>query len=337
MDIDFPELEAPELDNSHVHTVSVVIPVFSGHASLIALIDELEIMSTCQVSPRGHRYQIAECLLVWDGGISEGQETVRTLAKEKPWVRVVWLSRNFGQHAATLAGMSSSGSQWVITMDDDGQHNPAFIGVLLDVAFDSHAQLVYASPTGARPHSITRNVSSGVSRWLFRRISGDTPIQDFHSFRLISGEVARSTAAYTGTGVYLDVALSWVVSKVATCPIPMRTNQGRRSGYKLSGLVSHFTKLVISSGTKPLLLVSIMGALFFTVGILYSLWIFVNLMSGAATPEGWTSSFIATLLVGGLILFSLGVIAQYMRVTVDMSLGKPLYVVTRDPDRNFIE
>jgi hypothetical protein len=77
--------------------------------------------------------------------------------------------------------------------------------------------------------------------------------------------------------------------------------------------------------------VSIIGFVFFAIGVLYSIWVVANRLFGETAPEGWTSSFIATLIVGGLILFSLGIIAQYLRAAVNMSLGKPLYVVVKTP------
>ena len=309
--------------------MSVVIPVFDGAATLFPLLQELEPLTKSSVTPGGTPFTVDEVLLVWDGGTKASAEAADQLASDYPWVRVIWLSRNFGQHAATLAGMSSAGGRWVVTMDEDGQHNPAAIGDLLDVALTQEAQLVYAAPANARPHSFARNTSSGLARWFFRRVTGDSAITNFHSFRLIDGEVARGTAAYTGPGVYLDVALSWVVARVATCRVVMRDEGRPASNYSTRRLIQHFGRLVVSSGTRPLMWVSIIGFVFFAIGVLYSIWVVANRLFGETAPEGWTSSFIATLIVGGLILFSLGIIAQYLRAAVNMSLGKPLYVVVK--------
>jgi len=317
------------VSSEQVQRLSVVIPVFDGAATLPELLTELKDLTSVSTTPGGSSFEINEVLLVWDGGSKASAEVAARLADEYPWVHVVWLSRNFGQHAATLAGMSSSGGQWVVTMDEDGQHDPAAIGTLLDVALEQEAQLVYAAPTNPRPHGLTRNAGSALARWFFRRITGDTAISNFHSFRLIDGEVARGTAAYTGPGVYLDVALSWVVARVATYPVAMRDEGRPASNYSTRRLIQHFGRLVVSSGTRPLAWVSIIGFVFFTIGVLYSIWVVANRLFGEAAPEGWTSSFIATLIVGGLILFSLGIIAQYLRAAVNMSLGKPLYVVVK--------
>ena len=109
----------------------------------------------------------------------------------------------------------------------------------------------------------------------------------------------------------------------------MRDEGRPASNYSTRRLIQHFGRLVVSSGTRPLMWVSIIGFVFFAIGVLYSIWVVANRLFGETAPEGWTSSFIATLIVGGLILFSLGIIAQYLRAAVNMSLGKPLYVVVK--------
>lgn len=321
--------------NASVTEISVVIPVYNGATTLGSLIQELEMSSQACVSPAGKSFRISEVLLVWDGGSQASAEAIRKEVAQYPWVRAVWLSRNFGQHAATLAGMSSSGGEWVVTMDEDGQHDPSYIGAMLDTAMLEKCQLVYAAPSTGRPHGFLRNSGSAAARGLFKVLIGDSKFDQFHSYRLILGEVARGTAAYTGPGVYLDVALSWVVSSSSTCPVPMRAEGRAASSYSFRKLLSHFGRLLISSGTRPLAIVSVIGFVFFIAGILYSIWVLAQSVFSDATPEGWASSFIATLVVGGLILFALGVIAQYLRTAVNMSLGKPLYVVVKDPKQHF--
>ena len=313
----------------------MVIPIYNGGTTLQSLMSEIEPLTKQQRTAQGFVYIVSEVLLVWDGGSSDSAARLREISADFEWARPIWLSRNFGQHAATLAGMSSTSSEWVVTLDEDGQHDPAFIGQLLESALTESAQLVYAAPTNGRPHGTFRNLSSASARWMFNRLVGESNIDQFHSYRLMLGEVARGTAAYTGPGVYLDVALSWVVSSSTVTPVPMR-NEGRAaSSYSFKKLLAHFGRLVISSGTRPLIFVSIIGFVFFMLGILFSLWVLFQRLFTDNIPQGWTSSFVATLVVGGLTLLSLGVIAQYLRTAVNMSLGKPLYVVVEDPKKHF--
>lgn len=316
-------------------SVSVVIPVYRGEATLPNLIEELAALHEPQTTPQGRVFSIAEVLLVWDRGPGGSDATIRVLDAQYDWVRPVWLSRNFGQHAATLAGMTSSGGEWIVTMDEDGQMDPAFIGGMLDTAYEQGAQLVYAEPTNPPPHGALRNAGSKIAKGLFVRFLADRSFEEFNSYRLVLGEVGRSVAAYTGAGVYLDVALSWVVADVSTSPVTMRS-EGREAGnYSYRRLFGHFGRLIISSGTKPLFFVTFVGIAFVILGGLAALWVLYQSIAVDLPVSGWASMFIALMVVGGAVMMSLGIIAQYIGAATNMSLGKPLYVVVRDPLQTF--
>jgi len=313
----------------------VVVPVYRGEATLPGLIQELASLHEPSATPSGRAFQVSEVLLVWDRGPGRSDEVIRDLAARHPWVRPVWLSRNFGQHAATLAGMTSSGGDWIVTIDEDGQMDPADIGPMLDAAYANQAQLVYAEPMNPPPHGALRNAGSRMAKTIFVRFLADQEFAAFNSFRLVQGEIGRSVAAYTGTGVYLDVALSWVVARVATCPVHLRS-EGRPAGsYNYRRLFGHFGRLVVSSGTKPLVFVSAIGSAFVVLGAIATLWVLARALFGSVPVSGWASIFIALMVVGGAVMLSLGIIAQYIGATTNMSLGRPLYVVVRDPAETF--
>ena len=312
------------------HLVSVVVPVYRGEHHLADLVAELEPYTKSSLSPAGRPFRVTEVLLVHDCGPDRSPEVMRDLAARYDFVRTIWLSRNFGQHAATLAGMASAGGEWIATLDEDGQHDPGYLGDLLDVAVDAGARVVYAQPTNAPPHSAFRNLTSRTAKRLVRLLSGGADASAFQSYRLVLGEIGRSVAAYAGSGVYLDVAMGWVTGPYAQCPVELRSEGDRPSGYSTRRLMSHFWRLVLSSGTRGLRLVSILGAVFGLGGVALAVGLGVARLAGGATPQGWTSTIVTVLLGTGAILFSLGVIAEYIGIAVNMAMGKPLYLIVGD-------
>src|SRR5690349_20113754 len=100
--------------------------------------------------------------------------------------------------------MASTVSEYVVTMDEDGQQPPAAIGTMLDRAIEERSQLVYAWPTNPPPHALWRNFASRAAKWIFVKLLGNPQIGHFNSFRLIEGQIARGVAAYGGGNVYLD-------------------------------------------------------------------------------------------------------------------------------------
>ena len=315
--------------------VSIVIPVYRGEETLPELMREILPLTQEQTTAQGRKFHVGEVLLVWDRGPGRSDEVIRKLAQEFEWVKPVWLSRNFGQHAATLAGMTSSGGDWIVTMDEDGQQDPLFIAHMIDAAYERQAQLVYGTPTSPPAHGKIRNLGSKTAKKLFTNFLADQEFADFNSYRLVLGEVGRSVAAYTGNGVYLDVALSWVVADVTSCPVIAREEGRAADNYNYRRLFSHFGRLIISSGTKPLALVSWLGVFFVFIGGLVSVWVLWQRITGGLAIAGWASTFVALMVIGGAILLSLGIVAQYVGAATNMSLGKPLYVVVRDPASTF--
>lgn len=304
--------------------------MYQGERTLPTLVRELVALVAPTTTADGSIFRIDEILLVHDNGPDRSAAVIREMAREHAVVRPVWLSRNFGQHPATLAGIASSGGDWIVTMDEDCQHDPADIGPMLDTALREQADVVYAKPTNAPPHGALRNFASAFAKRMLRSASDRGAMTDFHSYRLMLGDVGRSLAAYAGVGVYIDVALQWVAGKVTTHPARMREEIGRPSGYRWRSLLSHFWRMVLTSGTRGLRAVSLMGAFLASCGILLAVTVVIVKLGWGISAPGWSSLMTAQLVIGGAVLFSLGVIAEYVGIVVNMAMGKPPYLVVSD-------
>jgi polyisoprenyl-phosphate glycosyltransferase len=323
----------PSEPSKDPHRISIVVPVYQGERTLRALVDEILPLTQQAETPGGRPMVVEEVLLVFDHGPDGSAEVIRELVRKHDVVRGVWLSRNFGQHPATLAGMASSGGEWIVTMDEDGQHDPAAIGGLLDTALDRQSSLVYAKPTNVAPHGLWRNTASRGSKWIIAKaLSADNTV-DYQSFRLVLGEVGRSVAAYAGSEAYLDVALGWIAGEVTTSPVTLREEVDRRSGYRLRTLLSHFWRMVLSSGTKGLRLVSFIGIAFAVLGLVLVAYVLASyvLFDANTVVRGWASTMVVLLFGFGATLFSLGIVAEYVGVNVKTAMGKPPYLIVADP------
>jgi glycosyltransferase involved in cell wall biosynthesis len=321
-----------EAANQYVHDVAIVIPVYQGERTLDALVDELVPLTHVGRTPSGRFFEVVEIVLVHDRGPDNSDQVIRRLSRaHQQVVRPLWLSRNYGQHAATMAGMASTSASWIVTMDEDGQHDPADISRLLDTALDQQVPLVYARSTNPPPHGRLRNSSSRTAKWLATKVLVSGDLGDYSSFRLVVGEVGRSVAAYSGHGTYLDVAFSWVVSSSATCAVRLREEGDRRSGYRWRSLASHFWRLVLTSGTRPLRVVSLLGVVLSLGGLAYAAYVIVMRLRSDVQVQGWASVIVAVLLANGVVLFSLGVISEYVGVAVRMAMGRPAYLILSDP------
>ncbi|NHQ59183.1 glycosyltransferase [Chlorobium sp. BLA1] len=319
---------------THKHLVSLVIPVYAGKKTLPLLMEEILPLTFEQRSPNGNQYIICEVLLVHDCGPDASDRIIEELSAEYQFVRPVWLTRNFGQHAATLAGMASATGDWIATIDEDGQQAPGDIGLLLDRALAESQQVVYAQPIMPPPHGWLRNLLSRTAKGIAHKLLDSPNSGQFNSFRLIDGEIGRILAAYCGNGIYLDVALSWIAGRIGYCPVMLRHEMARPSGYSYMKLLAHFWHMIIALGTRPLRFITIMGL--FSVAIAASLagYVIFLKMFGDMPIQGWTSLIITIAFFSGCILTALGVIAEYLALSLTIAMGKPLYMVSTKPTRS---
>ncbi|MCX0274510.1 glycosyltransferase [Nocardia zapadnayensis] len=312
--------------------ISVVVPVYRGEQTVTALVRELDALGVPTATPGGIDFRVAEIVLVHDHGPDRSDLVLQRLAREYPQVRVIWLSRNYGQDAATIAGLAAARGRWVVTMDEDGQHDPACLAAFLDAAYRDRADLVYSRPTNTRPHGALRNFTSRGAKLVLATLFAFPASTRFESFRLIRGDIGRRLAEVAANGAYLDVALTWVVGRTATVPVLLRTEGRAESGYNYRRLFSLFWKMVLCTGTRGLRLVSLLGVTLALAGaVLAGVVIYTALTGDGADPEGWASIIVVLLLCSGAVLFSLGLIAEYLGVVLHILVGKPLYLTVESP------
>lgn len=313
-------------------TLSVVVPVYRAGPGLDAVVRELLDVATSFAVADGVQLDLDEIVLVCDNPRlpAETRAALRALEDLDPRVRTIWLARNFGQHPATIAGIVSTNGDWVVTMDEDGQHDPAHIPAMLLTTAEAGATLTYARPTNPPPHGRARNLASRSAKRLFRRLSGAGV--DFHSFRLLEGSIARSACAYIGENVYLDVALRWSCGDAAICPLSMRQELNEESSYDFRSLIRHFWRMVVSTGTRPLRLIAMGGVVVAVLGVVVAAIVLQRRLSGAFPAPGWTSVMVALLILVGGLFISLAVVAEYVGFAVRNTIGKPLYVTADHVD-----
>lgn len=315
--------------SQHPHTISVVIPIYRAESTLCSLVEEINALQELFLN-HSPSIVLKEIILVHDCGPDASDRVMRLLASEFRIVKNVWLARNSGQHAATLAGMASSSGDWIVTIDEDGQHDPSAIPGMLDCALATKADLVYGHPANLPPHGFLRNFASRLTKKVVLPFLTGGRLQYFSSYRLVLGEAGRSLAAFASNDVYFDIALSWVTRTAVTHEVQMRDERRTESGYSKRSLMSHFIRLVLSAGTRPLRIASVLGGGTFIVGLLMAGAVVVGKIWFGFTVVGWASMFSLLLMIGGLILLVLGIIAEYVGLLVRTAIGRPSYVIIND-------
>lgn len=319
-------------------SVSAVVPVYAGKAYLERLVGGFDALRS-QWADAGAPLELAEVILVDDCGIDGSAELADQLASTHAWVVSLHLSRNSGQHAATIAGILHSSGDWVVTLDEDLQHPPERIPDMLRKAVESGGDIIYAQAKSSVHQTLSRDMSSRGTKRLIAWLSGNKNISYFNSFRLVRGSVARAAASVCSHDTYFDIVLSWFTERVH--PIAMDLKDERfirtgKSGYRMRTLISHARRLIFTGQLKILRLGALLGLTVVVVSMFAALGVLVSkvLYPSSMAVVGWTSLFLTVSFFGGLITLMLGLVMEYMSTLMLRSNGRPLFfTVDRASDR----
>jgi glycosyltransferase involved in cell wall biosynthesis len=327
---------------SQILGVTTVTPVYAGRDYLPELIEKLEkVRESWQTA--GCPMRLIESIFVDDGSRDGSAEVLEQVLDEKKWVRLVSLSRNFGQHPATVAGVLHSSGDWVITLDEDLQHDPAYMEKMLEKAATTSSDVVYVNSEKGVHQAPLRDWTSHAFKAVVAWATESRHTKIFSSFRLMRGGVGRAAGSVCTHEAYFDVVLGWFTDRMESLRIPLkdvRFVEKGQSGYTFRMLLSHGRRMVISSQTKLLRLGAVIGFLAMALAVVSGTQLFVGkLIDPDAIPvRGWTSLFLTVLFFGGLLAVLVGIVLEYIRVILLHFQGKPtFFVVDRSSDRVLVE
>ncbi len=266
-----------------------------------------------------------ELLLVDDASPDNTWEVLQRLQAEFPGqVRIIQLMRNFGQHNATMCGLRHARGQYIITMDDDGQHPPEEIPKLIEALERTGADVVYGVPRSRR-HAWWRNLGSwAVVR--FFQIALRTRVVP-SSFRIMRREVAEAITRYPYHFTHIDGLILWNTTRIAQVEVEHRPRANGRSGYSLGKLLLLALNVFTNFSLLPLQVASVLGLLAAAGGLaLGAAYLLLYLLGRIAVP-GYASMIVAVLVLGGLQLLALGILGEYLgRVHLNLN-QRPQYTI----------
>lgn len=312
-------------------SISTVTPVYAGANYIELLIAELESLRDTWINEDAPVI-LNESIFVDDGSIDDSSRILDKIAERYDWIHVIHLSRNFGQHPATIAGILYSSSEWIVTLDEDLQHHPKNIKYLFESVVYGGYDVVYAHP-GATVHGQWyRDFGSRGFKTVMTRLSGNRFIKFFNSFRLIRGSVARAAASVCSHDMYFDIVLSWFTQRIGTAGMELKDKRvlDSNSGYSFFKLLSHARRMAVSAHTKLFRAGALLGIIAIAVATIYGSVVFAQKIfapESIGDVRGWASLFLSIFLFGGIISFLVTVILEYLFVILLHVQGKPTFFV----------
>jgi polyisoprenyl-phosphate glycosyltransferase len=312
-DVERPhDRQSPEL--------SVVLPCHNEREVLAALVERLT-----AVLPR--TVEDHEIIFVDDGSTDGTSEALDALCGREPAVRVLHLSRSFGQQAALSAGLDAASGDAVVLMDCDLQDPPELIESFV-ARWREGYQVVYAVRRRRKEGILKRSAYALFYRSLVLIADIEIPL-DAGDFCLLDRQVADGLRALPERHRFLRGLRSWVGFRQIGIEYERQMRHAGQPKYTLRKLVRLALSGYVGFSTAPLRLASWLGFTASSLGLLLAVWAVFGRILGGTMPRGWASTLAVVLLLGGVQLVVLGVMGEYLGRMYDEVRARPAYIVSR--------
>lgn len=300
--------------------ISIVIPCYRSARMIEGVVDDIN--KELEMLQDRYTYEI---ILVNDSSPDDTFEVIRKLCGQQKNITGVNLARNFGQHAALMAGFHQVRGDILVCMDDDGQTPASAIGDLVK-GLEEGSDVVYARYEH-KHHNAFRNFGSRVNDWMLMFMLGkpkDLFISSFFAARrFIVDEMLRYQNAYP----YVIGLVLRATRNIKNVTVEHQDRREGASGYTFAKLLSLWFNGFTAFSEKPLRIATMMGVLCACIGFLYGIYTVIKKLVNPAVPVGFSALMTAIMFIGGMLMLMLGLVGEYVgRMYICMN-NAPQYVV----------
>lgn len=301
-------------------TLSVVVPVYNSEHSLPLLSEALaEILPSISSA--------FELILVNDSSKDGSWKVIQDLTQQYSWITGIDLMRNYGQHSALLCGIRAAHHEIIVTIDDDLQHPPSEIIKLLDKLSEGY-DMVYGVPAQEQ-HGLFRNWASQITKLALQGAMGGEIARHVSAFRVFRTEIRNAFSSYQSPYVSIDVLLTWGTTRFAAVKVKHDARRFGQSNYTFRKLVTHAFNMMTGFSVWPLQAASTVGFAFTFFGILVFIYVIGRFVIEGGSVPGFP--FLASIIAifGGVQLFALGIIGEYLARMHFRLMDRPAYAVRK--------
>ncbi|MCM1385954.1 MAG: glycosyltransferase family 2 protein [Bacillus sp. (in: Bacteria)] len=304
--------------------ISFVIPCYRSAATIEKVVDEI---SVAMEQLQKYRYEI---ILVNDNSPDETFEVIRRLCADRKEICGVNLAKNFGQHAALMAGFHYVHGDVAVCLDDDGQTPADEVGKLL-AKIEEGYDAVYAKYEH-KQHSAFRNLGSKVNEWMTRIMLGKPKNLYVSSYFAVKRFIVEEMIRYANPYPYVIGLVLRATDKIANVDVHHREREVGASGYTIGKLFALWFNGFTAFSIKPLRVATAVGAMASVAGFLYGVYTIIKKLVNPNVVIGFSSLMASVMFIGGMLMLMLGIIGEYIgRIYISLN-NSPQYVIRESID-----
>ncbi len=310
--------------------ISVVVPCYNEQEVLPLFYTEItKVMA--QIKDK-HNDTDYELLFINDGSKDETLKKLRELAVSDNRVRYISFSRNFGKEAGMYAGLQNAKGDYIVVMDADLQHPPAFIPQMYEYVLSGE----YDCATTRR---VSREGESKIRSWFSRKfykvmnkISQTEIVDGAQDFRFMTRQMVDAILSMHEYNRFSKGIFSWVGFRTKYMPYENIERAAGNTTWSFKSLFKYSLEGIFAFSTAPLAISSFLGILSCIIAFIMILVLVIKWLAFGDPVQGYTTTICVLLMVGGLQLFCIGILGQYLSKTYLESKNRPIYIIHETED-----
>lgn len=303
--------------------ISYVIPCYKSENTLGKVIEEI-----CDSMSKMTEYDF-EIICVNDGSPDNTWDTIKSLRSKYSKLTGINFAKNFGQHAALMAGLRQSKGDIIICLDDDGQTPANEAGKLIS-AIEKGADAVYARYEHKK-HSPFRNFGTAMNEWMAHVMIGKPKELYVSSYFAVRRFVVDEMCKYKGSYPYVIGLVLRTTKNIVNVDVNHRAREFGESGYTLARLLKLWMNGFTAFSIIPLRAATMAGSIFALLGFIYGIFTIIKKIvlvdQVDILPLGFSALMSVLVFMGGMLMLMVGLAGEYIGRSYISLNADPQYVV----------
>ena len=302
--------------------LSLIIPCFNEEESLPLFYNETKkVLNTIKTD--------YELIFIDDGSTDNTLEEMMKLAKKDDRVVYLSFSRNFGKEAAMYAGLCNAEGDYIGFMDADLQHPPVLLKEMLTALESGEYDCAAARRTDRKGDSKIRTFFARNFYKIINKISDAQMVDGAGDFRVMKKEMAQAIISLSEYNRFSKGIFSWVGFKTYWINYENVDRVAGKTSWSFWGLVKYAIDGIVNFSNAPLEISTLLGIVMAFFAFLYLLFIVIKYLIMGDPVQGWTTLICVILLIGGIQLFCIGIMGQYIGKTFMESKKRPHFIISQ--------
>ena len=299
--------------------ISFVVPCYRSENTITSVVEEVK---TEMAAHPDYDYEI---VLVNDNSPDNVWDVITKLSESDKRIKAIRLLRNFGQHSALMAGYGVCTGDYVVTIDDDGQTPVDQTFILMDKLLKGF-DVVYGKYE-KRKDNLFRKIGTGINNWMSKTLLGKPKDLHLTSFFVARAKIIKEICNYKNGFPYIWGLVLRTTKSIANATIQHKERIEGESGYTLGKLLNLWMNGFTAFSVKPLRISATVGVISSALGLLGIIYVVVDKIIHPEVAAGFSSLMAVLLLIGGLLLLSMGLIGEYVGRIYMCINATPQYIV----------